>query len=402
MNLPAVALIGAEGHGRWHRRAMHRLAEEGRIRVAGLSARRPIVSSEDAPTEGVPTFTDYQVMLRETRPDVVIICTPPHTHLAMAKEVFAIGADLLLEKPPVPSVAEQVALAQLIKDTGRLCQVNFQALGSKALAEICSLVTSGELGAIESVDAVGAWWRPDSYFTRSPWAGKRSLDGSPIMDGALVNPFAHAVMQALAIAEAAGVDIFPLTMELERYRTRDIEVDDLACMRLTYADGTSTTVAVTLASGVFVCGEIPTRGSTGTALLEYPKDRVILPGETEWSEPRGRVGLLDNLLDHRDDPSVPLFGPLERTAAFTTIAEGILAAPLPERVDERYLTDKFEDKHIYEHHFSQHPEDAGAVRVVDGVAEVLQQVVREHKLPSELSVPWAAAPYRAVLHGGRP
>ncbi|MBT8226222.1 MAG: Gfo/Idh/MocA family oxidoreductase [Dactylosporangium sp.] len=381
MNAPAVALVGALGHGLWHRRSMHRLAREGRVRVVGLSARRPIVPTEDAPTDGVPTFTDYRVMLDEVRPDIVIICTPPHTHLAMARDVFAVGADLLLEKPPVPTLDEHRRLAVAARETGRLCQVNFQALGSTALAEVSDLVQAGGLGTVETVDAVGAWWRPDSYFTRSAWAGRRAIDGHPVMDGALVNPFAHAVMQALAVADAAGAANAPITMDLERYRSRDIEVDDVACMRLTFAGGLTTTVAVTLASATFAAGEIITRGARGSALLEYPKDRVQLPGDTAWSEPRGRTGLLENLLDHRTDPTVPLIAPLSRTALFTVIAEAIVAAPLPERIDARHL--------------SPHPDGTG--NAIDGIEDLMRQVVREHQLPSGLSTPWAVAPYRTVL-----
>ncbi|MBN1171486.1 MAG: Gfo/Idh/MocA family oxidoreductase [Micromonosporaceae bacterium] len=380
MTTPSVALIGALGHGLWHRRAMHRLAGEGRIRIAGLSARRPIGGTEDAPVDGIPTFTDYQVMLAETRPDVVIICTPPHTHLAMARDVFATGADLLLEKPPVPTIEQHDLLQRAIEESGRHCQINFQALGSTALTEICELVAGKDLGTIASVDAVGAWWRPDTYFTRSAWAGKRTLDGNPIMDGALVNPFAHAVMQALAVADAAGVTTLPMTLELERYRSRDIEVDDVACLRITFASGCSTMVAVTLASLTFAAGEIITTGSEGTALLEYPKDRVILPGQAKWSEPRGRVGLLENLLDHRADPAVPLLAPLSRTARFTMIAEAVVAAPLPGRIDDRFLS----------------PNPDGTGNVVDGIEELMRRVVRERTLPSELSVPWATTPHRVV------
>jgi predicted dehydrogenase len=386
-NPPAVALIGAEGHGRWHRRSMHRLAGEGRIRIAGLSERRPVVASDDAPTDGIPIFTDHRVLLTETRPDVVIICTPPHTHLAMAGDVLAIGADLLLEKPPVGTLAEHRRLAVAVHEAGRVCQVNFQALGSAALTAVCDQVAGKGLGAVSAVDAVGAWWRPDSYFTRSAWAGRRTLDGNPVMDGALVNPFAHAVMQALAVADAAGAAgaagaaRLPIAMELERYRTRDIEVDDVACLRLTFTEGLRMVVAVTLASGTFAAGEVIVTGADGTAVLEYPKDRVKLPGDTGLREVPGRVGLLENLLDHRADRSVGLRAPLSRTAVFTMIAEAVVAAPLPERIDGRYL--------------SAHPDGTG--NVVDDIEELLRTAVADGTMPSEMGVPWAVAPHRAAL-----
>ena len=378
---PTVALIGAEGHGRWHRRSMHRLAGEGQIRVAGLSARRPVTDAEDAPIAGIPIFTDYRAMLTETRPDIVIICTPPHTHLSMAQDALNVGADLLLEKPPVPTLTEHRRLAVAVHEAGRTCQVNFQARGAAALTEICDAVAGKQLGTVSAVDAVGAWWRPDTYFTRSPWAGRRTLDGHPVMDGALVNPFAHAVMQSLAVADAAGAAVLPITVELERYRSRDIEVDDVACLRLSFADGVRTVIAVTLASATFAAGEIIVTGTDGRAVLEYPKDRVQMPGESELREVPGRVGLLENLIEHRADPSVRLLAPLSRTAIFTMIAEAIVAAPMPVRIDDRYL--------------SPHPDGTG--NVVDGIEDLLRSAVARGAMPSELGAPWAAAPHRAVL-----
>src|SRR6185503_8783989 len=97
-------------------------------------------------------------------------------------------------------------------------------------------IDAGRLGTVTGLAAAGAWWRPDGYWTRSAWAGQRAIDG------ALVNAFAHAIMQSLAIARTPVQRI-----ELERYRTRDIGTDDTATLRLTPwrgGDGPSVSVAV--------------------------------------------------------------------------------------------------------------------------------------------------------------
>ena len=88
-----VALIGANGHGRWHRRNIGN-------RLVGLADLQPISPPPDA-----PAFTDHRELLAETRPDVVVICTQPHTHLPIALDALDAGCDLLLEKPPVTSLA---------------------------------------------------------------------------------------------------------------------------------------------------------------------------------------------------------------------------------------------------------------------------------------------------------
>ncbi|GLY00004.1 Gfo/Idh/MocA family oxidoreductase [Actinoplanes sp. NBRC 101535] len=362
-----VALIGAGGHGAWHRRVLQRLADQGRITVAGLCDRAPIVPEPAAPLLGVPVYTDHTELLAETRPDVVVICTPPHTHLPIALDVLAAGADLLLEKPPVMAPDEHEVLAAALRDTGRICQVGFQALGSAALAALCATRPQGPIGVS------GAWWRPDGYYTRAPWAGRRTVGGRPVMDGALVNPFAHALMQALVVAG----HFQPVRLELERYRSREIETDDTTFLRVTGDDGRTLTVAVTLASAMFIAGEI----RVGGAVLEYPTDRLRLPGEPDLREVPGRRGLLENLLEHRGASAVPLLVPLSRTATFTALADAIVSAPQPVAIPARFR--------------EPHPDGGG--QVVTGIDTIVRQVADSGRLPFEAGVPWAVPPHRVAL-----
>jgi predicted dehydrogenase len=223
-----VALIGANGHGRWHRR---RIASLESACLVGLADVQPI----DPPPD-VPAFTDHRELLAATRPEVVVICTPPHTHLPIALDALDAGCDLLLEKPPVTSLAEHETLLDALKSSGRSCQVGFQALGSVAWARFRSL-----LPGATSLSAVASWKRDDAYYARSPWAGRR------MVDGALINPLAHAVMQALAAGVAAGAGR-PRRLEVERYRVREIEVEDTAFARITFESGLPLLIAVRTSS----------------------------------------------------------------------------------------------------------------------------------------------------------
>jgi predicted dehydrogenase len=288
-----VALIGAAGHGAWHLRAIDALG--ARVRLVATCDVQPGFD-----------YTDHRRMLDERRPEVVVVCTPPHTHLPIALDVLGAGADLLLEKPPVLSLADYRTLADAA--AGRVLQVGFQALGSPTMVRLPGLV-----GDAVSASVAGAWWRPDDYWTRSSWAGRRGLDG------ALVNAFAHALMQALAITGIGP----PWTLSTDRYRTRAaVEVEDTATLRLEVPDGRSVFVAVTLCSSEFVPGDITVTGTAGTCVVGYAQDR--LDGEVL----AGRTGLLENLLDHRDH-GTDLLVPLARTEPFTALAEAILGAAPP-------------------------------------------------------------------------
>ncbi|GIE51386.1 oxidoreductase [Amorphoplanes nipponensis] len=373
----AVALIGANGHGRSHRRRIAELERTGSVRLVALADVQPIEPDPPVPA-GAAVFTDHRELLATAAPDVVVICTPPHTHLPIALDALAAGCDVLLEKPPVPTVEAHATLQAAVVSSGRSCQVGFQALGSLAAQTLFDAVAAGRLGRLESVATVASWRRDDAYYARAPWSGRRVVDGRPVLDGALVNPLAHAVMQSLAVAAAAGAGA-PVRLAAERYRTRDIEVDDTAFARITFAGGLRMMAAVTLAGEDFVAGSVIVTGAAGRAELEYPTDRLDLPGLTG---PPGRIDLLENLIAHRRDRSgVPLVAPLARTAAFTAVAQTLTgpgAAP-PALIDEAFVAA-----------VGTGPE---RVQVITGINAVLREAAATLKLPSESGVAWAVPAY---------
>jgi predicted dehydrogenase len=402
-----IGLIGANGYGIQHRRAIAPLHEAGTVELVGLCDLAPV---QDAPRAPVPAsaavFTDYRELLAETTPDIAIIATPPHTHLEIASAAVLAGADVLIEKPPFLSLAEHESFIQLLEATGRAGQVGFQALGSAALTELTAAIHAGKLGAITGVGVHGAWRRPDAYYQRSPWAGRRQLNGRPVLDGALANPFAHAVMQALAVAgaelggsagktelgEAAGKALDAVEVagiELERYRARPIEVDDTGTARLRLSSGLPIVIAVTLCADVHLDPVVVVQREAGRAELGYSVDTLRLPGDGEARVVEGRVGLLANLIDHRAAPeTVPLLAAVAMTASFTTLAEAIMAAPEPTTIGREFWT--------------SHGTGSERVVTVPGASDIMRRAADELALPSELGVPWAVAPRRESNGGPVP
>nr|WP_283258637.1 Gfo/Idh/MocA family oxidoreductase [Streptomyces fradiae] len=323
-----VVLAGARGHGRWHLDNIRRLSAAGLVRLAGVCEPRPLDPAELGGAD-VPQSADLGALLDTTGARIAVVCTPIDTHTDLALTAAGRGVHLLLEKPPTPSLAEFRRLTEGVRRAGTACQIGFQSLGSHALAAIAALVADGAIGEVTGIGAAGAWARDEAYFRRSPWAGKRRLDGADVVDGVLTNPLAHAVATALAVdgstlaEDVAGV-------ELELARANDIEADDTSCLRVTTARGTRVTAAVTL------CAERPgepyvlVHGRHGRVTFWYKQDRVLLqraghgPVETE----HGRTDLLENLVRHLVDGD-ELLVPPERTGAFTRVVEAVRTAPEP-------------------------------------------------------------------------
>lgn len=78
----------------------------------------------------VATFADLQTMLREAKPDVVHIVTPPDTHVGLAKECLQAGVHVYVEKPFALTASDAESVLKLAAEKGlRVCaahQVLFQ------------------------------------------------------------------------------------------------------------------------------------------------------------------------------------------------------------------------------------------------------------------------------------
>jgi predicted dehydrogenase len=299
---PRVALIGAEGYGRWHQANIDRLAKRGEL-------------SQCAPEEG---------------PDVVVISTPPHTHFDYAARALRNGADVLLEKPPVTSGTQFAELAALSTETARAVQVGFQSLGSAAVSTVATQLAEGAFGEITGVGGYGSWRRDTGYFTRADWAGKLALDGVPVVDGALTNPFAHAVATAIRLL---GADRATPRIELELFRANEIETHDVGWVRLEFDRRPPIVIAAALTAAEDEPPALVVHGTRGSATIYYTADEVVYDGSSTAFE---RVDLLENLLQHRKSPLTPLLSPLADSAAFTSVLDAVRDAGPPARITDWY------------------------------------------------------------------
>lgn len=375
MSAVRVLLVGAHGHGRFHLANIRRLSADPGVRLVGVCDTRPLTDELRALTGPVPSAPDMDDLLATTAPDVTIICTPIHTHVDLALAAMRAGSHVLLEKPPAPGVSEYERLRAGIAGTGVACQIGFQSLGSEAVRAARRFVEEGVIGQVRGIGAAGAWIRDASYYARGAWAGRRHLDGLPVMDGALTNPFAHAVATALRVdgSERHGE---VTSVETDLYHAHPIEADDTSCLRLTTARGTTITVAVTLCAEHDHEPYVRVHGSRGSITLWYKRDEVRVESDRGvQTATYPCTDLLENLAAHINDRSVPLLVPPERAGAFMDVVEAIRTGPEPETIPD--------------HH--QRLEGSGEQlrRVVVGIDEAVETAAEQSLLYRELGLPWA-------------
>ncbi|OLF16308.1 DUF6807 family protein [Actinophytocola xanthii] len=381
-----VVLAGARGHGRWHLDNLRRLTVAGLVELVGVCDVAPVDDAELVGLGEPDQSADLPRLIERTGAEITVLVTPIHTHRELALAALHAGSHLLLEKPPAATLADFELIATAVRDTGLACQVGFQTLGSDAIPFLRKQIAGGQLGRVAGIGVAGAWERPAAYFERAPWAGRRRLDGVAVTDGALTNPFAHAVATALAVAEAEQLGAVA-EVDVELYRANAIESDDTSCLRLRLANGLVVTVAVTLCAPRRTEPYLVVHGEAGRAELVYTRDEVTVTpnGASASVSSHGRTDLLENLVDHvRADAQ--LLAPLARTGAFMQVLEAVRLAPDPRPIP------------VGHQELRRDARRRVVGRVLPGIEELTARSARALALYSELDVPWA--PAEQVLRAG--
>lgn len=376
--LPLV-LAGARGHGRWHLANIRRLQHQGLVRLAGICELTPLTDDElDLFAGEMPEqSSDFAALLDSTGARVAVVCTPIPTHTALALTAAARGVHLLLEKPPAATWADYARMADGVREAGVACQIGFQSFGSHAVPAVKELIGDGAIGSVRGVGAAGAWVRDDAYFRRAPWAGRRRLNGTDVVDGVLTNPLAHAVATALELA-GRGTAEDVRSIETELFRAHDIESDDTSCVRITTTDGMPVTVAVTLCAEEAGEPYVVVHGDRGRITFWYKQDRVLVQraGHGPEEAVHGRTDLLENLVDHLEHGTALLVPP-ERTGAFMRVLEAVRTAPEPAPLPPTAWHTRPADR------------GDGVRRVVHGIDGTVAAAADTLTLFSELGASWA-------------
>jgi predicted dehydrogenase len=374
--VPRIALVGAHGYGTRHLDYLARLGELNLVQLVAVADPRP--PAEGTLPEGVATFASLEELLAAgPAPDVVILATPIQTHAPLALAAIAAGADVYVEKPPMASLAQYDEVLAAARRAGRLVQVGFQSLGSHALPALDRIVASGEIGEVRGVSAVGTWVRTRGYFKRSRWAGKRSLDGTDVVDGVATNALAHAVATGLKIAGAEKADDV-LSVETDLYRAHATESDDTSVIRVRTSRGGVLLCALTLCAEEQTAPAVTVHGTLGRADFFYTEDRLtVTTPDRERTETFGRTDLLENLLAARRSPAGAhgLLSPLAGNGAFMTVLEAIRTAEPPRAIGAGHVTWKGGDD-------DAHP-------VVRGIGQLVRRAAAAQATFAELGVPWA-------------
>ena len=254
-----VGLIGLGMAVKPHITSLRELETEGRVRVVGGFSPSQPRRLAFAQTWGAPVFERQEDLLAAPGLDLILILTPPGTHLPIAEAVAAAGKHILVEKPVEFTVLRGEALAAAAEAAGVRCAVCLQHRFRPASLHLKSLLNAGELGQILSASASVRWWRDDAYF-RQPGRGMRVRDGG----GVLLSQAIHTLDLLLhLVGPHQDVTGFATTSPL-----RAIDTEDVAAAAIRFQSGAIGVLDATTVARPGYPERIEIAGTRGSAVLE--------------------------------------------------------------------------------------------------------------------------------------
>jgi predicted dehydrogenase len=174
----ALVGTGARGSSLWGREIIKNFSDV--TEFVGLCDHNPgrLQYVKDSLNTSAVTFSNFEQMIRETKPDYVIVTTVDATHDEFIVKALEMGCNVITEKPMTTDEIKCKRILEAEKRTGKNVVVAFNYRHSVHSMQIKELLAQNRVGKITSVDF--NWYLNTShgsdYFRR--WHGRVAKGGS--------------------------------------------------------------------------------------------------------------------------------------------------------------------------------------------------------------------------------
>jgi len=152
--------LGRHGSKTYANNVLPKLAEQGRLEVAGLVEPDPQRLAEAGEKLGVPEsrrFAEAREALDRVEADVATVATPCLTHEPIAVAALERGMDLFLEKPVGPDWASSRRIYEAARRNGRKAAVNMTARFHQDKQTMARYLRGGDCGAVDYLFLRFSW-----------------------------------------------------------------------------------------------------------------------------------------------------------------------------------------------------------------------------------------------------
>lgn len=252
-----AAIIGlGMAHGQ-HLQSLRDLKDRVDIAVAFA----PSADRREAFAKANPDLTvtgDLDGILADKSIDVVLILTPPNSHLDLVERCAAAGKHVLLEKPIEVTTERATKTVEAMERAGKKLAVMLQHRFREGARHLAGILKSGALGPLVSASATIRWWRAPSYYAQ-PGRGMKARDGG----GVLITQAIHTLdlFQTLT-GPIDSVAAMAVTSSL-----RSIDTEDVVAAAIRFANGAIGTIDATTVAYPGFSEKIELACEKGTAVL---------------------------------------------------------------------------------------------------------------------------------------
>ena len=148
----------------------------------------------------VPVSDSLDPLLDDASVDLVLILTPPWTHLDLVRRCAERGKAVLLEKPIEATLERSEQVVALCEAAGIPLGVVFQNRTRSPHQRLRALIGDGRLGDLVSAAATVRWWRAPEYYAEAG-RGLKDRDGG----GVLLTQAIHVLDQLLDLTGPAAM-----------------------------------------------------------------------------------------------------------------------------------------------------------------------------------------------------
>lgn len=149
-----VAMVGTgvRGIGMWGTPVIKEFVNQ--VEFVGLCDINPgrVETAKAAMKLSCPTYTDFEKMMKEQKPDLLIVTTVDNTHDEFIVKGMEHGADVITERPMTTDEKKCQRIIDAEKRTGKKVRVTFNYRYSPHRQKIYELLRAGTIGKITSAD----------------------------------------------------------------------------------------------------------------------------------------------------------------------------------------------------------------------------------------------------------
>ncbi len=367
-----------------------RLSHSGHVTVPAVVDVRPEEFQEAIEAfagDRPEVFTDYRRMFAEVQAlDFVIIGTGLHLHHPMLMEALRAGCHAVIAKPSTVTIQQLEEMIDAAAASRRIVAVDFQHIYATHTQQVKQMLVDRALGSVRDIVVKAIWPRPESYYVRNRWAGRRRVGMEYVLDGPMNNPHAHYLNNAFFFASDRPFGYArPTEVHAELYRAKPIEGEDTACMRVRTDTGVPVYAYLSLAreSGGRIT-EIEVNGELGSARWRVTDAEVQRVGAPRafFQGAKGRSSqtirwFLECLDGKRERPLCTLEDTrshvLSTNGAYESSGDIFDITADHVEVEVIDAPSGGEDKNIF----------------VPGVSGIIERAADKRALFSEIGVPWA-------------